>query len=98
MTNEEYIKTLEERIVKLENIFNALVLNDNFNITLNGCAMENVVLEKCKNIIFQHSEAQTSVFMGLKNTVNNSAIHNLDCCKTSKCVIKNSNIHNIDEK
>ncbi len=96
MVNEEHIKSLEERIEKLENIFNTLVLNYKQNITLNGCEIENVVLEKCKNVIFQHNETQTAVFMGLKTSINSSAVHNLDSTKVKKCVIKNSDIHNVN--
>ncbi len=97
MVNEEYIKSLEERIEKLEKFIKLINLDDKQSIIFNGCNIGPVALEKCKEITFEHNQMETGVFAGFTNHVTDSIIHNFESVH-SKSTLKKCNIQNYCEE
>lgn len=93
MTTEEYIKSLEERIQTLEKMFNDIVLDDKQNVIFNGCSINAVAAEKCKNITVSDCKIEANATIGFSAHVSNCTIHNFDY-KDSKVVLRKCHIHN----
>ncbi|MBQ6714436.1 MAG: hypothetical protein IJN15_02680 [Clostridia bacterium] len=93
MVNEEYIKSLEERIRTLEKFIELIKLEDKQCVVFNGCNIGPVVLEKCKKTTLANNQMENGVFGGFINNVTYSSIHNFESVhpkvKLKNCSIKN---------
>ena len=97
MYNEEYIKSLEERIRTLEKFIELIKLEDKQCIVFNGCNIGPVVLEKCKKTTLANNQMENGVFGGFINNVTDSSIHNFEPVH-SKVKLKNCSIKNHSEE
>ena len=93
MDNIEYIKSLEERIEKLENFIKSMILKDAENINISDCSFTGAGFQKCKNISFENSSIQGLGGAALNIKIDNCTIHNLDTAK-SKIEISNCKVQN----
>lgn len=97
MVNEEYIKSLEERIRTLEKFIELIKLEDKQCVVFNGCNIGPVVLEKCKKTTLSNNQMENGVFGGFVNNVTDSSIHNFESVH-SKTKLKNCSIKNHSEE
>lgn len=95
MDNMEYIKSLEERIEKLENFINGIVLKDSENISFSNCTIQGIGLQKCKDISINDTNIQGLGGSFLNMEIENCTVHNCDTAK-SKVKISNCTINNQD--
>ena len=93
MDNMEYIKSLEERIEKLEKILATIKLNNNENITFSNCQIQGMGLQSCKDVTIKDFTVDALGFASLNAKIENANIHNFQNQK-GKVKIKNSTIHN----
>lgn len=50
MENMEYIKSLEDRIEKLEKFIAAIIIEGKNDISFNNCEIQGIALSKCRNV------------------------------------------------
>ena len=93
MDNMEYIKTLEERIEKLENIISTMVLQNGKNITFSNCQIHGMALEKCKDVTVKDFIVDALGFAAFSAKIENANIHNFQN-QSGKVKIHNCTINN----
>lgn len=93
MDNLEYIKSLEERIEKLEKIISSIKLEDSENITFTNCQIQGLALEKCKGVTIKDFTVEGLGFASLNAKIENANIQNFQNqsgkVKMQNCTIKN---------
>ena len=78
MDNNEYIKSLEERIQKLEEFLSALKFDESNNISITNCTLPAIGMEKCKNITISNITAGNLGIASCKTNISHSTIESLD--------------------
>ncbi len=96
MDNAEYIKSLEERIEKLEAFIKALKFEECNSISITNCTLQGIGLERCKNITISNITAHNLGIATAITNIKHSTIHNLDT-KSAKVKIKNCTINDKKE-
>ena len=96
MDNNEYIKSLEERIQKLEEFLSALKFDESNNISITNCTLPAIGMEKCKNITISNITAGNLGIASAITNIEHATINNLDT-KSSKVKIKKSTINDKKE-
>lgn len=91
MDNREYIKTLEERIEKLEQFISAVTLNNTQNITFSNCQIQGVALTKCKDVMIKDITVEGLGFASWDAKIENATIHNFQN-QRGKIKMRNCNI------
>ncbi len=93
MDTMEYIKSLEERIEKLEKFISAIKLDNNENITINNCQIQGMALTKCKGVTITDATVQGLGFASFDAKIENATIHNFQnqkgTVKLQNCTINN---------
>lgn len=97
MDNTEYIKSLEERIEKLENFINGIKLENNDNISFLNCQFQGIAFEKCKNVSVEGLNAEGVAFASFNANIENATLNSL-IAQSGIVKIKNCDIQNIEEK
>lgn len=93
MDNNEYIKSLEERIEKLEKFIANIKLENNENITITNCQIQGLGLQSCKGVTVKDINVDALGFAAFNAKIENANIHNFKNQK-GKVKIKNCDIHN----
>lgn len=88
MDNLDYIKSLEERIEKLENFINTILLDSKSNIHFSNCSIQTIAMEKCKDTTFTDVDVQNLAQASFTTKIDNCTIHN---CETTNGKVKFSN-------
>ena len=96
MDNIEYIKSLEERIEKLEKLISTIKLDNNENVTFTNCQIQGMALQKCKDVIIKDFTVEALSFASLNAKIENANIHNFQNQK-GKIIMQKCNIHNNEE-
>ena len=96
MDNMEYIKSLEDRIEKLEKLIASLKLDNFENITLSNCQIQGVGLEKCKNVVLKEFTVDNLGFAAYKSKIESATIHNFQS-QNGKVRITNCTINNAEK-
>ncbi len=96
MDTMEYIKSLEERIEKLEKIIATIKLNNNENITFANCQIQGMALEKCKGVTIKDFTVDGLGFASFNAKIENATIHNFKN-QSGKVKIRNCTIHNKED-
>ena len=93
MDNIEYIKSLEERIEKLEKFIAGIELKNTENISFSNCAIQGIGMRSCKGVTITDMNLQNLGLASFSTQIKNSTIHN---CKTKngKVKIQNCTINN----
>ncbi len=78
MDNAEYIKSLEERIEKLEAFIKALKFEECDNISISNCTLSAIGMEKCKNITISNITTENLGIASCKTYLEHSTIESLD--------------------
>lgn len=91
--NDDYIRTLEERIEKLENALKLITIDKNNNVSFANCQIQAVGMEKCKNISVASNSIETCAPVCFKAKIDNSSIHNMQTTN-GKLNFKNCEIYN----
>lgn len=92
MENMEYIKSLEDRIEKLEKIIATLNLCNTENITFANCNITSLALTKCKEITVKSATIDAWGMMSFNAKIENATIQKLQNQK-GKVKINNSTIY-----
>ena len=93
MDNMEYIKSLEERIEKLEKMLATFKLDNTENITFTNCRIQGMALEKCKGVTIKDFTVDGLGFASFNARIENANIHNFKN-QSGKVKITNCTIHN----
>ena len=96
MDNNEYIKSLEERIQKLEEFISTLKFEECGNISISNCTFQGIGLERCKNTKISNITAHNLGIASAITNIEHATINNLDT-KSSKVKIKKSTINDKKE-
>jgi len=96
MDNMEYIKSLEERIDKLEKLIATIKLDNNENITFTNCQIQGMALQSCKDVTIKNFTVDALGFASFNAKIENANIHNFQNQK-GKVRIKNCTINNKEE-
>ncbi len=101
MDNMEYIKSLEERIDKLEKLIATIKLDNNENITFTNCQIQGMALQSCKDVTIKDVTIKDFTvdalgFASFNAKIENANIHNFQNQK-GKVRIKNCTINNKEE-
>ncbi len=78
MDNMEYIKSLEERIEKLEEFISKIQADKLNNIKINDCQIESLVLASKKNINLNNINVQNFANASLITKIENGNIEKLE--------------------
>lgn len=93
MDNLEYIKSLEERIEKLENFIAAIKLEGKNNVSFTNCEIQGVGLQSCKNTSISCVNAENFGLAAFSVKIDAANIENIEN-KSKKTKICNSNFSN----
>lgn len=96
MDNMEYIKSLEERIEKLEKFIAGIELKNKENISFSNCTIQGIGMQSCRGVTITDMNLQNLGLASFSTKINNSTIHNCET-KNSKVKIQNCNINNKSE-
>ena len=88
MDNLEYIKSLEDRIKKLEDFIAAIKLDDNNSVSFSNCQIQAVT---CKKVQIENIETQNFGFAAFSAKIENASIGTFEN-KSKKTKIYNSKI------
>lgn len=91
MENSEYIKSLEDRIKKLEDFIATIKICNHDSVSFTNCQIQGVGLEKCKNVQITDVTTQGFGFTAYSAKIENANIHNFEN-KSRKTKICNSKI------
>lgn len=93
MDNMEYIKSLEERIEKLEKFIAGIELKNKENISFSNCTIQGIGMQSCKGVTITDMNLQNLGLASLSTQIKNSTIHNCET-KNGKVKIQNCTINN----
>ncbi len=95
MDNMEYIKSLEDRIEKLEKFISDIKVEDSKNITITNCQIQGMALGKCKDVTVNDCTVEGLGFASLNARIENANVHNFQNqrgkIKMSNCTINDKN-------
>ncbi|MBO5021522.1 MAG: hypothetical protein J6J13_06705 [Clostridia bacterium] len=96
MDNMKYIKSLEERIEKLEKFIAGIELKNKENISFSNCSIQGIGMHSCKGVTITDMNLQNLGLASFSTKIKNSTIHNFKNQK-GKVEIKNCTINNEDK-
>ncbi len=96
MDNLEYIKSLEERIEKLEKFISAIELKGKNNISFTNCEIQAIGLQSCKNTSISCVNTENFGLAAFSVKIDSSNIENFEN-KSNKTKICNSDFSNSKE-
>jgi len=96
MDNAEYIKSLEERIEKLEAFIKAFKFEECDNISISNCTFQGIGLERCKNIKISDITTENVGIASFKTNIEHATINTLGT-NSAKVKIKNCTINDKKE-
>ena len=94
--NLEYIKSLEERIEKLEKLVSAIELKDKSNISFTNCNIQAIGMQSCKNTSISCVNAENFALAAFSVKIDSSNIEKFEN-KSTKTKIYNSDLSNSKE-
>ena len=93
MDNLEYIKSLEDRIEKLEKFIAGIELKNKENISFSNCSIQGIGMQSCRGVTITDMNLQHLGIASLNTKIKNSTIHNFET-KNGKVKIQNCTINN----
>lgn len=96
MDNLEYIKSLEDRIEKLERLVSAIELKDKNNISFTNCVIQAIGMQGCKNTSISCVNTENFALAAFSAKIDSSNIEKFEN-KSTKTKIYNSDLSNSKE-